>query len=49
MNFLDYCSIYQAVLNQLDPSPINSINFVKKRLYNCKLIKYIIKCKISSK
>ena len=32
MYFLDYCSIYHAVLNQLDPSPINSINFVKKRL-----------------
>ncbi len=29
---LDYYSIYHAVLNQIDPSPVNSINFVKQRL-----------------
>ena len=29
---LDYCSIYHAVLNKVEPSPIDSINFVKKRL-----------------
>ncbi len=30
--FLDYTSIYHAVLNEKDPSPVDSINFVKKRL-----------------
>lgn len=30
--FLDYVSIYHAVLNEKDPSPVGSINFVKKRL-----------------
>ena len=29
---LDYCSIYHAVLNQIDPSPVNAIDFVKSRL-----------------
>ena len=29
---LDYSSIYYAVLRQIDPSPVNSIDFVKKRL-----------------
>ena len=29
---LDYSTIYNAVLNQIDPSPVSSINFVKSRL-----------------
>jgi glucose/mannose-6-phosphate isomerase len=29
---LDYTSIYHSVLSQIDPSPINSINFIKDRL-----------------
>ncbi len=29
---LDYCSIYHAVLSEIDPTPINSIDFIKKRL-----------------
>jgi glucose/mannose-6-phosphate isomerase len=29
---LDYSSIYYAVLHKVDPSPVNSINFVKTRL-----------------
>jgi len=29
---LDYSSIYHAVLNQIDPSPVNAIDFVKSRL-----------------
>ena len=29
---LDYCSIYTAVLNKIDPSPVGSIDFIKKRL-----------------
>jgi len=29
---LDYTSIYLAVLNQVDPSPISSIEFIKKKL-----------------
>ncbi len=29
---LDYCSIYHAVLNNIDPSPVNSIDFIKSRL-----------------
>ena len=29
---LDYSSIYHSVLREIDPSPIDSINFVKKRL-----------------
>ena len=29
---LDYTSIYYSVLSEIDPSPIYSINFVKKRL-----------------
>ncbi len=28
----DYCSIYHAVLNNIDPSPVNPIDFVKKRI-----------------
>ena len=30
--FLDYTSIYKAIIQQIDPSPIKSIDFVKKRL-----------------
>ena len=30
--FLDYTSIYQAVLSKIDPSPVNSIDYIKKRL-----------------
>lgn len=29
---LDYTSIYHSVLSQIDPSPVNSINFIKDRL-----------------
>ena len=29
---LDYSSIYSAVLNNTDPSPVNSIDFIKNRL-----------------
>ena len=29
---LDYSSIYHAILCKIDPSPVNSIDFVKKRL-----------------
>ncbi|MDH3192613.1 MAG: glucose-6-phosphate isomerase, partial [Nitrosopumilus sp.] len=29
---LDYCSIYNAVLSEIDPSPIKSIDFIKKKL-----------------
>jgi len=29
---LDYSSIYHSVLSQIDPSPIDSINFIKERL-----------------
>ena len=29
---LDYVSIYKAVLNKIDPSPVKSIDFVKNRL-----------------
>lgn len=29
---LDYTSIYHSVLSQIDPSPIDSINFIKERL-----------------
>lgn len=29
---LDYSSIYLAILNKIDPTPVNSIDFVKKRL-----------------
>lgn len=29
---LDYTSIYHAILSETDPSPIDSINFIKKRL-----------------
>lgn len=30
--FLDYSTIYKAVLEQINPSPVNSIDFVKSRL-----------------
>ena len=29
---LDYASIYYAIINNIDPSPVNSIDFVKTRL-----------------
>jgi len=29
---LDYASIYLAILNKIDPAPINSIDYIKKRL-----------------
>jgi len=29
---LDYTSIYLAILNKIDPTPINSIDYIKKRL-----------------
>jgi|TARA_B100001540_G_scaffold198722_1_gene175027 glucose/mannose-6-phosphate isomerase len=28
----DYCSIYHSVLNNTDPSPVNAIDFIKKRI-----------------
>ncbi len=31
---LDYSSIYTAVLNNTDPSPVNAINFIKKKVKN---------------
>lgn len=30
--FFDYVSIYNAVINQIDPSPVKSIQFIKNRL-----------------
>ena len=29
---LDYCSIYHAVLSNIDPTPIRSIDFIKNKL-----------------
>ena len=29
---LDYCSIYHAILSEIDPSPIRSIDFIKNKL-----------------
>ena len=29
---LDMASIYNAIISKIDPSPVNSIDFVKKRL-----------------
>ena len=29
---LDYCSIYKAALSNIDPTPISSIDYIKKRL-----------------
>ena len=29
---LDYSSIYRAILNQIDPSPVNAIDFIKSKL-----------------
>ena len=29
---LDYASIYNAIISKIDPSPVNSIDFIKKRL-----------------
>ena len=28
---LDYCSIYKAILTETDPTPVKSIDFIKKR------------------
>jgi len=28
---LDYCSIYKAILTEIDPTPVKSINFIKER------------------
>jgi glucose/mannose-6-phosphate isomerase len=30
--FLDYTSIYKAILRKIDPTPVSSIDFIKKRL-----------------
>ena len=30
--FLDYTTIYHAALNNIDPTPVKSIEFVKRRL-----------------
>jgi len=30
--FFDYVSIYNAILNEIDPSPVNSIDYIKKKL-----------------
>ena len=30
--FLDYVSIYRAILSEIDPSPVHSINFLKSRI-----------------
>lgn len=32
MYLLDYASIYYAILNQTDPTPVKSIDFIKKHL-----------------
>ena len=29
---LDYASIYHAIINKTDPTPVDAINFVKERL-----------------
>ena len=29
---LDYASIYLAVINKIDPTPVNSIDYIKRRL-----------------
>ena len=29
---MDYASIFHAVLNEIDPSPVNAIDFVKSKL-----------------
>jgi len=33
---LDYCSIYKAVLSNIDPTPIHSIDYIKKRSQHTK-------------
>ena len=30
--FFDYCSIYKAIINETDPTPVRSIDFVKSKL-----------------
>jgi glucose/mannose-6-phosphate isomerase len=32
IHYLDYVSIYHALLNDIDPSPVESINFIKNKL-----------------
>jgi glucose/mannose-6-phosphate isomerase len=29
---LDYATIYKAVIDNIDPSPVNAINFIKNEL-----------------
>ena len=29
---LDYASIYRAILSEIDPTPVSSINFIKNRI-----------------
>lgn len=29
---LDYCSIYKAILTEIDPTPVKSIDFIKRRI-----------------
>jgi glucose/mannose-6-phosphate isomerase len=29
---LDYATIYKAVIDNIDPSPVNSIEFIKKNI-----------------
>jgi len=29
---LDYASIYLAIINKIDPTPVNSIDYIKKKL-----------------
>ena len=31
---LDYTTIYRAVLSNIDPSPVNSIDFIKNKIKN---------------
>ena len=30
----DYCSIYKAIMNETDPTPIRSIDFIKSKLWD---------------
>ena len=31
---LDYATIYKAIIDEIDPSPVESINFVKSKISN---------------
>ena len=42
---LDYASIYFAVLSKIDPSPVDAIDFIKKRMWWQMLVENIIKLK----